>query len=170
MSVQKLASRWYRYGAMITAAALCSGLSVLQARAQTAGCAVRYTLSSSWGTGFSAAIEITNTGPAVTSWTLQYAYTGNQTLTQGWNGNWSQSGQTVTVTNASWNGSLATQGSAQIGANFSYSGSNPAPASFTLNGTTCGGPAASPSPSPSPSPTATAATPSPSPTTAAQGT
>jgi hypothetical protein len=175
MTVTSLArfprSRWYRCCAVVTAAVLSSGLTVMQARAQAAGCVVQYTLSSSWGTGFSAAIEITNTGPAVTSWTLQYSYTSNQTLTQGWNGNWSQSGQTITVTNASWNGSLATQGSAQIGANFSDSGGNTAPASFTLNGTTCGGAAASPSPSASPSPTATAASPTPSPTsTATQGT
>ncbi len=124
-------------------------------------CQVTYTVNSDWGTGFSVAVNITNNGPAITSWTLGYAYTGNQKLAQGWSGNWSQSGENITVTNASWNGSLATGGSASIGANFSYTGTNTAPTAFTLNGTTCNGTG---SPSPSPSPTPTSASPSPTPT------
>src|SRR5215471_6668683 len=76
--------------------------------AATPACQVTYTVNSDWGTGFSIAITITNNGPAITSWTLGYAYTGNQTLAQGWSGNWIQSGKNITVTNASWNGSLAT--------------------------------------------------------------
>src|SRR5580692_2828693 len=97
-------------------------------------CQVTYTVNSDWGTGFSVAINITNNGPAITSWTLGYAYTGNQQLAQGWSGTWSQSGENITVTNASWNGNLSTGGSASIGANFSYTGTNTAPAAFTLNG------------------------------------
>ena len=107
--------------------------------AATSVCQVTYTVNSDWGTGFSVAINITNNGPAITSWTLGYAYTGNQKIAQGWSGNWSQSGENITVTNASWNGALATGGSASIGANFSYTGTNTAPAAFTLNGSTCNG-------------------------------
>ena len=66
-------------------------------------CQVAYS-ANSWSTGFTASITITNEGSALTSWTLAYTYSGNQQLTQGWSGNWSQSGETVTVTNASWNG------------------------------------------------------------------
>ncbi len=138
-------------------------------------CQVTYTVNSDWGTGFSVAINITNNGPAVTSWTLGYAYTGNQKIAQGWSGNWSQSGENITVTNASWNGTLATGGSAAIGANFSYTGTNTAPTAFTLNGSTCNGsgsPSPSPSPtptSPSPSPTPTSPSPSPSPTSTGGG-
>ena len=131
-------------------------------------CQVRYSVSSDWGSGFTAAVTIQNTGSAITSWTLGYSYAGNQKISQGWSGNWSQSGTAITVTNASWNGSLATGASAQIGANFTYSGTNTAPTAFTLNGTACnGGSTASPSPSPttssSPTPTPTP-TPTPSPT------
>jgi hypothetical protein len=97
-------------------------------------------VSSDWGTGFSIAVTITNTGPAISNWTLQYSYAGSQTLQQGWSGTWSQTGPQVTVTNASWNGSLATGASTQIGANFSNSGStNPAPTAFTVNGVACNG-------------------------------
>ncbi len=112
-------------------------------------CQVTYTVNSDWGTGFSVAVNITNNGPAITSWTLGYAYTGNQKIAQGWSGTWSQSGENITVTNASWNGSLATGGSASIGANFSYTGTNTAPTAFTLNGTACNG-TGSPSPPPPP--------------------
>src|SRR6202022_4666213 len=89
----------------------------------------------------------------------------NQALTQGWSGNWTQSGRNVTVTNANWNGSLATGGSTQIGANFSYSGTNTAPTAFTLNGVPSN--AAGPTPTPtatSPTPTPTSTSPSPTPT------
>ena len=128
-------------------------------------CQVAYS-ANSWSTGFTASITITNAGSALTSWTLAYTYSGNQQLTQGWSGNWSQSGETVTVTNASWNGSLATGASTSIGANFSYSGTNTAPAAFTINGTACTGAGGSPSPSPSTTPTSSptpTGTPTPSP-------
>ena len=96
-------------------------------------------MNSDWGTGFSVAITITNTGSAISSWTLGYSYSGNQQLSSGWSGTWTQSGKNISVTSASWNGSLATGASTQIGANFSYTGTNTAPATFTLNGTTCNG-------------------------------
>ncbi|HEX4705626.1 MAG TPA: cellulose binding domain-containing protein, partial [Pseudonocardiaceae bacterium] len=108
--------------------------------ATAAGCQVTYSVPNDWGSGFSAAITITNTGPAITSWTLGYSYAGNQKLQNGWNGTWSQTGAAVTVTNASWNGSLATGASASIGANFNNSGgTNVAPTAFTVNGVACNG-------------------------------
>jgi len=134
--------RLWRGAAVLAAAALgCAGLTAVAAAPASAApvCQVTYTVNSDWGTGFSVAINITNNGPAITSWTLGYAYTGNQKIAQGWSGNWSQSGENITVTNASWNGTLATGGSASIGANFSYTGTNTAPAAFTLNGNTCNG-------------------------------
>ena len=53
----------------------------------------------------------------------------------GWNGNWTQSGKTVTVTNESYNGSLAAGASTSAGANFNYSGTNAAPTSVTCTPT-----------------------------------
>jgi endoglucanase len=102
------------------------------AGAQSGSCSAAYSVTSDWGSGFTAAITVTDSGTsAITGWTLTYAYTGNQALTQGWNGNWSQSGETVTVTNESYNGSLSAGGTTSLGANFSYSGTNTAPASVT---------------------------------------
>jgi endoglucanase len=115
------------------------------AGAQTSSCSAAYSATSDWGSGFTAAITVTDSGSsAITGWTLTYTYAGNQTLTQGWSGNWSQSGETVTVTNESWNGSLAAGANTGIGANFSYSGTNTAPASVTC--TPAGGGGGSPPP------------------------
>ncbi|MGW7727898.1 glycoside hydrolase family 48 protein [Streptomyces canus] len=66
-------------------------------------------------------------------------YAGNQKLSNGWNGTWSQAGQTVTVKNASYNGTIAAGSAVSTGAQFSYSGTNAAPTSFAINGTSCTG-------------------------------
>ncbi|MET8771125.1 glycoside hydrolase family 48 protein [Streptomyces sp. NPDC004658] len=109
------------------------------AHAATVQCSVDYK-TNDWGSGFTADLTITNRGTdAIDGWTLTYAYTGNQKLTNGWNGTWSQSGQTVTVKNASYNGTIATGAAVSTGAQFTYSGSNAAPTSFAVNGTTCAG-------------------------------
>jgi cellulose 1,4-beta-cellobiosidase len=175
----RIRAGYFRLRRVITALAVLglggAGLAAAAAAPASAAtsCQVAYS-ANSWSTGFTASITITNQGSALTSWTLAYSYSGNQQLTQGWSGTWSQSGGTVTVTNASWNGSLATGASTQIGANFSYSGTNTAPTAFTINGTACNGTGGSPSPSPSTSPTSSPTptgtpTPSPSPTSTGGG-
>ncbi|WP_152648849.1 cellulase family glycosylhydrolase [Streptacidiphilus anmyonensis] len=124
----------------------------------SATCSVAYTVSNDWGTGFTAAITITDTGATpLASWTLGYAYGGNQTLQSGWNGTWSQSGSAVTVTAPSWATTIAPGASYTTDANFGYSGTNTAPTAFTVNGVACGdstSPSASPSASASASPSA----------------
>jgi endoglucanase len=119
------------------------------AGAQTASCSATYSVQTDWGSGFTADLNITNTGSdAITGWTVTYTYSGNQELSSGWDGTWTQSGETVTVANASYNGSLAAGASTQAGANFTYSGTNTAPTSVTC------APAGSTTPPPTPSITA----------------
>ncbi|WP_030170780.1 glycoside hydrolase family 48 protein [Streptomyces sp. NRRL S-813] len=102
-------------------------------------CSVDYK-TNDWGSGFTADLTITNRGTdAINGWTLTYAYSGNQKLSNGWNGSWSQSGQSVTVKNASYNGTIAAGAAVNTGAQFSYSGTNTAPTGFAINGTTCAG-------------------------------
>ncbi|MEU2227314.1 glycoside hydrolase family 48 protein [Streptomyces sp. NPDC018347] len=126
------------------AAALALPLSLLAtgaqtARAATVRCGVDYK-TNDWGSGFTAELTITNRGTdAVNGWTLTYGYTGDQKLTSGWNGTWSQSGRTVTVRNAAYNGTIAAGAAVSTGAQFTYSGTNTAPTSFAVNGTTCTG-------------------------------
>ncbi|WP_369228314.1 glycoside hydrolase family 48 protein [Streptomyces sp. R39] len=125
-------------------AALALPLSMLAvgtvpAHAATVQCSVDYK-TNDWGTGFTADLTITNRGTdAINGWTLTYAYSGNQKLSNGWNGTWSQSGASVTVQNASFNGTIAAGAAVSTGAQFSYTGSNVAPTAFAINGTTCAG-------------------------------
>ncbi|TDE08808.1 cellulose binding domain-containing protein, partial [Actinomadura sp. 6K520] len=126
-------------GALLTAGSLVTGTGRALGTADAAvACEVDYT-TDDWGTGFTAALTITNLGSSVDAWTLTYTYAGNQRLASGWNGRWSQSGGTVTVSNESWNGSLATGAAVQVGAQFAYTGTNTAPSGFALNGMECGG-------------------------------
>ncbi|NUS17735.1 MAG: cellulose 1,4-beta-cellobiosidase [Streptomyces sp.] len=126
-------------GLMVVASGgIAAALSTPSASAATAGCSVNYT-ASQWDTGFTANVTVTNTGPALTSWTLGWTFAGNQKVTQGWNATITQSGSTVSAASLSYNGSIATGGTQSFGFNGTYSGSNPTPTSFTLNGVTCGG-------------------------------
>ncbi|MEU3840446.1 glycoside hydrolase family 48 protein [Streptomyces sp. NPDC028635] len=126
------------------AAALVLTLPMLASGATTAHaaalrCSVDYK-TNDWGSGFTADLTLTNRGTeAVDGWTLTYAYSGNQQLSNGWNGTWSQSGRTVTVKNASYNGTIAAGAAVGTGAQFTYSGTNTAPTSFAINGTPCTG-------------------------------
>lgn len=134
------------------------------------GCTVTYTVVNQWPGGFGADVTVRNLGDAINGWNLVWSYTGGQTVTQYWNAAITQSGSTVTAVNAGYNGSIPTNGTANFGFNGSWTSSNPAPASFRLNGVTCTGtvsnsPAptrsasASPSRSVSPSPSRTSGTP-----------
>jgi hypothetical protein len=122
-----------------------------------AACTATYSVVNQWSTGFQANVTVTAGSAALTGWTVTFSFPGNQTLSQGWSGTWSQSGPAIMYSNASWNGSLAAGASTAGGALFTYSGTNTAPSSVTCTGTTAvgGSPSASPSTSPSASPTST---------------
>jgi endoglucanase len=103
-------------------------------------CHIGYTLSSEWGGGFGAAITINNTGTtAISSWTLTWTFANGQTVTQLWNGNVTQSGANVSVTNESYNGSIASGGSySAMGFNGTWNNTtNASPTSFAVNGVPC---------------------------------
>ncbi|MCC9705678.1 cellulose binding domain-containing protein [Streptomyces sp. MNU76] len=115
------------------------GTGSTPASAAAVACNVDYK-TNDWGSGFTAELTISNRGTeAISGWTLTYDYTGNQTLSNGWSGTWSQSGKTVTARNASWNGTIAVGAAVSTGAQFTYSGTNAAPTNFAINGTACVG-------------------------------
>ncbi|HEX5403543.1 MAG TPA: cellulase family glycosylhydrolase [Pseudonocardiaceae bacterium] len=126
---------------LIGAAVLALGLVVPAAAtaATTPVCQVDYSVTNSWPGGFQGAVTITNNGAPVTAWTLAYQYSGNQMISDGWNGTFTQSGSFVTVQNASYNGTLATGGSAVLGFIANETGTNVDPTAFTLNGNPCNG-------------------------------
>jgi len=104
----------------------------------TGACAVTYRVTGSWPGGFQGEVKVANTGrAALTSWRLSWQFTGGQQISQLWGGALTQSGAAVTVGNAAWNSSLPAGGSTSFGFLGSWTGSNPAPAAFALNGTTC---------------------------------
>ena len=108
---------------------------------QQSTCAVSYALGTGWGTGFVANISITDTGPnPITGWTLAFDFPATtESVSNGWNATYTQTGQTVIVTPGSWDGNLAAGGGNTVSIGFvgNQSGANPPPASFTLNGTVC---------------------------------
>jgi cellulose binding protein with CBM2 domain len=153
--------------ALAAAALLGTGFAFVAARqaGAAAGCSVTYAVTNQWSTGFTVqGVTVTNLGSPLTSWTLTWTFPGNQQVSNGWNGTFTQAGQQVTVASASYNGSLGTGASASPapGFNGTFSGSNADPTSFSLNGTPCTGsttptptPSTSPSTSPPPTPTPT---------------
>jgi hypothetical protein len=79
-----------------------------------------------------------NSSAPVNGWKLVWRFSGNQQISNLWNGSVTQNGTEVTVTNASYNESIgASGGTVNFGFNLSYSGSNAKPTSFTLNGVAC---------------------------------
>ena len=81
---------------------------------------------------------IYNTGTTtINGWTLTWTFANGQTITQLWNGNYTQSGGNVSVTNLDYNGVIAPGSNTGLGFNGAWSGSNTNPTSFKLNGVTC---------------------------------
>jgi endoglucanase len=103
----------------------------------TAAYAVGYTMND-WRSGATVSITVkNNSATAIDGWTLAWSFPGNQTITNAWNGAYTQSGTAVTVENMSYNSIIPAGGSVSFGFNLSYSGTNVKPAEFTLNGAAC---------------------------------
>ncbi|WP_439382879.1 cellulose binding domain-containing protein [Amycolatopsis lexingtonensis] len=95
-------------------------------------CTVRLTDVTDWASGFVGGIHVT-APDVVGDWTLAFTWpTARQRVTSGWNGTWTQTGSTVTVTSAA-----AVTSGADVGFVADYGGPNILPVAFTLNGTLC---------------------------------
>lgn len=108
----------------------------------TSTCSARLSDTNDWGNGFVGNIDITNNGPdPITGWTLTFTWpTGWQSVSSGWNGDWTQNGTAVRVTNVDYNATLAAGGgTASVGFVGAYSGPNVLPSAISLNGTVCTG-------------------------------
>ena len=105
----------------------------------TSTCAVHYADNGDWGNGYIGSIDITNTGTqAVNGWTFTFSWPETwQQENGGWNGNWSQSGAAVQVTNLDWNATINPGATVNVGFVAGYSGPNVLPIAFSLNGTVC---------------------------------
>lgn len=82
--------------------------------APTSGINVSSTVDSSWGSGYTATLTITNnTAAAVDGWSL--AWEGGPSISSLWNGVLSSSGGTTTIKDAGWNKSIAVGASVTVG-------------------------------------------------------
>jgi hypothetical protein len=104
----------------------------------TAACRVTYG-TNVWSGGFTANVTVANTGTAaVNGWTLGFTLPSGQVITSSWNAALTGTGGAVAARNIAWNGAIPAGGSTSFGFQGTYGGSFARPASFTLNGSTCG--------------------------------
>ena len=115
-----------------------SSIVVPEAASAAPGCSVRYTVGANWGAGLQAQLSITP-GAAVTGWSLSFDVQPQQVVTFAAYATLAQSGQHVTLGNASFNGNVPAGLSVTIGVGIhtNPTGTNVPPNSFVLNGQTC---------------------------------
>ena len=101
-------------------------------------CQIAYAKTSEWPGGFTANITITNTGTStITGWTLKFPFPGDQKITNAWNATTTQTGTTVTATNAGYNATITPAGNTSFGFQGTFTTNDTTPTTVTLNGTTC---------------------------------
>jgi poly(hydroxyalkanoate) depolymerase family esterase len=100
-------------------------------------CRVVYT-TSTWNTGLTATITLTNTSSApLTSWSLDFTLPAGQAITSGWGASYNPASGAVTATSVPYNSTLPAGASVQIGFQARHTGDTGRPAAFALNGTAC---------------------------------
>ncbi|MET9444308.1 cellulose binding domain-containing protein [Streptomyces sp. NPDC006610] len=106
-----------------------------------ASCAVTYHRDTSWGNGFVATVTVRNLSDTpITGWTVDWDWpTDRQSVSNGWNATFQQTGRHVRVTAPDGAGALAAGGtsSASFGFVGANDGPNPDPTVFRLNGAVC---------------------------------
>ncbi|MEU6590658.1 PHB depolymerase family esterase [Streptomyces sp. NPDC046881] len=96
------------------------------------------TAVSTWSTGLTASVTVTNTGTTpVNGWKLGFALPAGQTLTNGWNAGYSGSSGAVTAADVAYNATIAPGASVTVGYQATHTGNSAAPAAFSLNGSAC---------------------------------
>jgi expansin (peptidoglycan-binding protein) len=119
------------------------GVGIVSALART-GCEIAYDVTPLRDQGFAADLQVRNTGSTpVKGWSMNWTFPGNQRVTSGWNGTFTQNGSRVTVRAMDWNRVIAPDAALRLRFLGLHPGNNPQPASFRLNGVACmvaGGP------------------------------
>ncbi|GIH17718.1 cellulose binding domain-containing protein [Rugosimonospora africana] len=101
-------------------------------------CAVTYANVSQWPHGFIADVTIRYTGTAALSaWTLDFTFAGDQRITFAHNATFFQSGADATLRNTSQNGIFPPNSSVTVRLTGTWHSSNAAPTIFRLGGNLC---------------------------------
>jgi cellulase/cellobiase CelA1 len=96
-----------------------------------------YTVSSTWIGGFSANVDITNNGPAISGWTMRWTFTTPTANVEAWSSVITeQAGNRATATNMAWNGTIGTGKTASFGWS-AAAVSTGVPTDLTINGQPC---------------------------------
>ena len=95
------------------------------------GCTASYSVVNSWQGGFQVTVTVQNGSAARSSWKVSWTFPSGQTITQLWNGTYTQSGSSVTVSNAGYNGTLGANASTTFGFTGTWTSSNTSPTSLT---------------------------------------
>jgi Glycosyl hydrolase family 12/Cellulose binding domain len=96
----------------------------------SATCTGTYSVVSSWPGGYQAQVVVKNTGSGtLNSWRLSWPFPSGNTISSLWNGTYTLSGGTITVSNVSYDGNLAAGATATVG--FTATGTNSTPSSVT---------------------------------------
>jgi chitin-binding protein len=99
-------------------------------------CEIEVDVTSRWQGGFQGNVTVFNaTMEPVNGWEVAWDFTNGEQITQAWSSVASQSGSTVTVTNAAWNSTIAHHNAVSFG--FIASGTPQDVTSATLNGNSC---------------------------------
>ena len=116
-------------------------VTVITGTPATSTCAVDYRLTAGWGSGYVAAVTVTDTGPSpVNGWTLTFAVpSSGETFNSGWNANWTSNGQNVQATSQNFDANLAANAGNSVSIGFvgANTGAYASPAAISLNGTVC---------------------------------
>jgi hypothetical protein len=137
---------YLRLGCRALVAALAGALAVVApatAAHAAVGCEVAYTIQL-WPTpGFLAYVQLRNTGDEPwNGYTVDFRFTGSQTITGLWNQTWTQTGPSVTARSATWESPVQPGQAAYLGFTASYYGTNNPPVDWRVNGVPCAAPAA----------------------------
>jgi len=89
-------------------------------------CTADLAVTQSWNSGFLAEVTVTNTGEdALTGWTVDWAWPGDQTLASSWNAGATQSGSAVSASSLSYNSTVAAGASTGFGMQVGGSAATP---------------------------------------------
>ncbi len=103
-------------------------------------CNVKYQIQTQWDNGFTGTVDIKNTGAPWNGWQATWTMPTGQKVTGGWNGQFSQAGDKVTVGNMEFNKVIGPYNdSISFGFNASHTGLNLAPIDVAVNGKRCSG-------------------------------
>ncbi|MFL1378125.1 MULTISPECIES: cellulose binding domain-containing protein [unclassified Nocardiopsis] len=102
--------------------------------AATEACTAEAAVTSSWGSGFTALVTVTNTGNTpVSGWSATWTHPAGQAATAGWNAVFEHDGPAVTARGVTWNADLAPGASVGFGVQGTTTGGE-----VEFTGLTCG--------------------------------